>query len=313
MGDLFDEKNVRPMLIAQRQEPFDSEDYIFEIKFDGHRSIAYLDGQTDLRNKKGVSQLNWLPELSSIHEQVNEKCILDGEVVVLKDGNPDFYELQRRALLKDSFKIQRVSSKIPVTFIAFDILYYKDRSVLDMPVIERKQLLYDTLKENSRIIYSRHIETYGVQMFNLVKEKGLEGIVAKCKDSKYIMGKRSKDWIKCKIINSIDCVICGYIIKESDMSTIVIGQYDGDRLVYKGHVTLGVGVRRLFKHGFTAIDYSPFGYVPRGNDNTNWIKPDIVCTIEYMPRDNGSLRQPVFKDIRDDKLPEECQIDEEER
>ncbi len=174
---------------------------------------------------------------------------------------------------------------------------------------ERKKYLEDAVIENNRIIISRYIETYGVELFKQVKSMGLEGIVAKKKTSSYRQGKRSKDWIKCKVLSTIDCVICGYIIKEHSMSSLIIGMYEGDKLVYKGHVSLGVSISALLKYGIRKIDYSPLGYVPRGNADAIWIEPNLVCIVDSMPHEGEAFRQPIFKGFRSDKLPFECQID----
>jgi len=309
MKDLFNDKNISPMLIAEQREPFNSPNYLYEIKFDGIRCIAYLDkNSTDIRTKKDVNIISKFPELESLHEQVSCKCILDGELVVLKDGDPDFYEIQRRILMTNSFKIQLATLKLPASYIAYDILYYKDKDILSMPLAERKQLLENVLKENNRLILSRHIEEYGIELFNAVKEKKLEGIVAKKKDSRYEVGKRSKSWIKCKVLNEIDAVVCGYIRKRDGIVSIIVGQYQGTKLVYKAHVSLGAGMKYIREHGYEQISESPFGYAPSGHENAVWINPSIVCTIEYMPDERTGMRLPVFKGIRDDKEPKECQI-----
>ena len=108
-----------------------------------------------------------VPELSNIHKQVNCRYILDGELIVIKDGKPDFFEIQRRSLMSNAFKIQLSSSKLPATFTAFDILYYDDHEVIDLPLIKRKNLLNKVLKENERIAISRYIEKCGVQFYQL--------------------------------------------------------------------------------------------------------------------------------------------------
>ena len=136
-----------------------------------------------------------------------------------------------------------------------------------------------------------------------MKAKSLEGIVAKRKDSLYWQGKRTKDWIKCKVMSTEDCIICGYILKANNMTSLILGQYDNDVLIYKGHVTLG-----LNQYKYKVIDYSPFGFIPEGNINAVWLAPELVCIIESMPTEKDSFRQPVFKGIRDDKLARECVI-----
>lgn len=307
--DIFDTKCIKPMLIAEQEEAFDSQDFIFEIKLDGIRCIAYLDSEgTDLRNKRDMKLLPHVPELSGIHKQVKEKCILDGELFVMKNGVTDFYEIQKRSILNDPFKIQLASTKYPASYVAYDILYLKDKQLDSLPLMQRKEILTNTIIENERIGVSRYIENYGKQLFEIAKQKGLEGTVAKRKDSLYTFNKRSKNWIKCKVMSTDDCVIAGYIMKEGGMISLVIGQYDNDILVYRGHVTLGVSLRMLKQYNYRQIDYSPFGYVPKGNENATWIEPTLVCIVESMPTEKESFRQPVFRGIRDDKEPKDCTI-----
>jgi len=309
--DMFDGKNIKPMLIGEMQEAFDSPDYIYELKLDGERCIAYLDkNSTDLRNKRNIKMLAKVPELSNIHKQVKCRCILDGELIVTKDGKPDFFEIQRRSLMSNSFKIQLAASKLPATFTAFDILYYDDHEVIELPLLQRKNLLQKVIKENDRISISRYIEEQGINFYNIAKENQLEGIVAKRKDGRYYLDKRTKEWIKMKNLQDDDFVICGYIFKDSGVISIVLGQYSGSELVYKGHVTLGMSTPnfKIIK-STTVLSIQPFNNLPSGNDNAVWIELKLVCTVKYMMKTtNDSMRQPVFKGLRDDKEPKECII-----
>jgi len=134
--DLFESKVVKPMLIGEMQEAFDSPEYIYELKLDGERCIAYLDKDvTELRNKRNIKMLVKVPELSNIHKQVKCRCILDGELIVIKDGKPNFYEIQRRSLMSNTFKIKLASSKLPSQFyrIRYPLLQRSlgDRFTLD--------------------------------------------------------------------------------------------------------------------------------------------------------------------------------------
>lgn len=307
--DLFDDKNISPMLIFEMKDVFDSPDYIYEIKWDGIRCISYLDKDVDMRNKRNKLMAPLFPELSDLHQQVKTKCILDHELVVLRNGVPDFYEVQKRALMSNPFKIKLTSDRLPASIIAYDILYHKDKDITSLPLMERKKYLEDVVIENEYLAVSRYITTNGIQLYELAKEKGLEGIVAKKKDSLYWPGKRNKDWIKCKVMSSDDCVVCGYIEKENNMTSLILAQYNHNHdLVYKGHVTLGVSLRILNQHNYKVIDYSPFGYIPKGNENAVWMEPKLVCIVESMPTEKESFRQPVFKGFRDDKAPEDCII-----
>ena len=308
--DIFDEKGIKPMLIHEQQEAFDSEDYIFELKLYGIRCIAYLDkDNTDLRNKRDFKLIPRFPELEYLHKYVNGKCILDGELIAMNNGVPDFYELQRRTLLSDPFKMQLSAKKYPVSFIAYDIIYYKDDLVTDLPLIERKKLLEKTIKEMDRFAISRYIENKGKALYQVAESQKLEGIVAKDKKSIYWFGKKSRDWIKIKYMKDEDFVVCGYILKENNMTSLVIAQYNEENeLIYKGHVTLGVSLRKLNQYKYKKASSPPIKYVPSGSNNEDavWLEPTLVCTVEYMPNDKGSLRQPVLKGIREDKLPNEC-------
>ncbi len=317
MSDLFEQKNIKPMLIGTEGEAFDSPDYLYELKVDGERCIAFLDPEsgTDLRNKRNLKMLPKVPELSGIHKQVSCRCILDGELAVFTDGKPDFYEIQRRSLTSDPLKIRLAAEKHPACFTAFDILYYKDHAVCDLPLTERKKLLQKAVKKESELFaVSRIIENTGVAFFELVKRKGLEGIVAKRKNSLYFFDKRTKDWIKCKNLKDEDYVVCGYIPKVHSMSSIVLGQYEGGELGYKGHVTLGVSGENFRKiRELPRLEAPPFS-VPSGNENAVWVEPLLCCTVKYMEKtESGSLRQPVFKGLRPDKEPIECTVKKNKR
>lgn len=309
MGDLFREKNIKPMLIGVEGEAFDSDEYLYELKLDGERCIAYLDGDgADLRNKRNMKMLPKVPELSQIHKQVKCRCILDGELAVIHEGKPDFFLIQKRSMMSNPMKIELEAQRHPACFTAFDILYYEDHPVTDLPLTERKKLLESVVREESaRFAVSRSIEGQGTAFYQLAEQQNLEGIVAKRKDSRYYFDKRTKDWIKCKNLKDSDYVVCGYIPKENHMTSIVLGQYQDRQLVYKGHVTLGVGGESFRKiRELPKINYPPMD-VPDGNENAVWVQPQLVCTVKYMMKtESGSLRQPVFKGLRTNKQPKEC-------
>lgn len=252
-----------------------------------------------------------VPELSEIHTQVKCRCILDGELAVIHDGKPDFFLIQRRSMMSNPVKIRLEAQRHPACFTAFDILYYEDHPVTDLPLTERKKLLESVIKEESpRFAVSRWIEGQGVAFYDLTKTQNLEGIVAKRKDSRYYCDKCTKEWIKCKFLKDSDYVVCGYIPKENHMTSLVLGQYREGQLVYKGHVTLGVGGEAFQKISNLPKLQEPPMDVPEENENAIWVQPQLVCTVKYMMKtESGSLRQPVFKGLREDKRPEECEED----
>lgn len=308
--DIFESKNIKPMLISEMTEPFNNPDWIYELKLDGIRCVAYLDRhtmETELRNKRNLRLLPKVPELTDICLNIKERCILDGELVILKNGVPDFFELQRRVLTSNPFKIQISSDKYPASFVAYDILYLKDRELIDLPLLERKAILSDTVIETPRLAVSRYIPEKGIELFEVAKSKNLEGVIAKKNDSRYYFDKRTKEWIKFKFLADKDFVVCGYIVKERGITSLVLGQYQGSALIYQGHVTMGVRLGSL--RDLEVIPHSPFAVTPSGHENAVWVKPTLVCVVKYMPNEKGMLRQPVLKGFRDDKEPIDCQLD----
>jgi len=308
--DLFEQKNLSPMLIAENKPPFDHPDWIYELKWDGVRCVAYLDkGGTVLRNKRNKDVTAIYPELGQIHRQAKGRCILDGEIFVMHNGKPDFFEMQRRSLMTNPFKIKLAADKLPASFVAFDILYLDGDQLTDRPLSGRKELLTRSVAESERIAVSRFIDGRGKELYKAAELQGLEGIVAKRKDSRYYFGKRTKDWIKCKALLDDDFVVCGYYIKSENLVSVILGSY-ADGLVYQGHVAMGIS-RRDFER-FQAVkavkkveyyvDFPDF-------EGAAWLAPRFVCKVEYMERTkNGGLRQPVYKGLRDDKTPEDCRL-----
>lgn len=307
--NLFERKEIKPMLIGSTGGAFDSEDYIYELKLDGIRCIAYLDKEgTDLRNKRNIRLLEKVPELAAINKMVEKPCILDGELYVLRDGRTDFFEIQRRVMTGNAAKIRLAAQRYPACFTAFDILFYAGRETAELPLLERKKLLAAvTGRESDRFSIARYIENQGKAFFAMTGERGLEGIVAKKKNSRYYFNKRTKEWIKIKNMEDEDFVICGYIYKENHVISLILGQYEEGLLTCKGHVTLGVSGTAVERIRRLQCSKAPFLAVPKGNEKAVWVKPELVCTVEYMEKqESGGYRQPVFKGLRNDKTPQEC-------
>lgn len=305
----FEDKSFRPMLIAKEEPPFDNPDYLYEIKLDGVRCLAYLDEtETFLQNKRGVKLHPRFPECKKLHKQVKKRCILDGELYVFHNGVNDFFEVQRRTLTSDPFKISRLSKQKPATFTAFDILWLEDEDITNLPLIKRKALLQKNVKENSFINVSRTIAEHGIALYNLTEEQGFEGIVAKRNQSIYVPDKRTKDWIKCKHMLDDDFVVVGYIVKSQGIISLILGQYHEKKLLYKGHVTMGASLPYLRAHT-SKTSHVPFQPLPKGNEEAIWITPHLVGTVKFMEyMETGGLRQPVFKGFREDKQPNECKV-----
>jgi len=312
--DLYKHKNISPMLIKDEVEAFDDPNYFFELKFDGIRCIAFLDatnGKTELYNKRKMMLNAHFPDLMEIHKNISGRCILDGEVFVMREGRPNFADVQKRALTSDKYKIELQAKLHPATYVAYDILYYRARDITKLPLIERKQKLEAVIKKESpQFSFSRYIRGQGIKMFKMTGKQDLEGIVAKRIDSKYYQGKSSNEWLKIKNMLDDDYVICGYIVKNDHIRTLVLGQYAKDQLIYKGHVT---GVSKDVFKTVTSLPKvpCPFVDIPKSNNNAIWIKRELVCKVKFMEYTaNGGMRQPVFLALRNDKPPNACHIKE---
>jgi bifunctional non-homologous end joining protein LigD len=307
MMDCFDRKGLKPMLLTETRTPMEDRDYISELKLDGIRCLAYLDGTADLRNKRDIALIALFPELKEICGQAKGRCILDGELIITgSDGRPDFECMQARAMMTDRLRIALAADRNPATFVAFDILYFNGQALNARALEERKSILRDTVTDCERLAVSRVFED-GAGLLELTRSQTLEGIVQKRRGSLYRFGKRSRDWVKVKNLIDEDFVACGYIPK-GNLCSLVLGQYEQGQLMYQGHVTLGVS-REAAKR-YPAKGECPFDELPAGNERACWYAPLRVCTVRYMERTSGgAMRQPRLKGFREDKRPGECKRD----
>lgn len=310
MSEVFERFLASPMLLVEGK-PFDSLDYIYELKLDGIRCLAYLDKNTELRNKRNKSVTSIYPEVNDIHKLIKKRCILDGELIVAVNGVPNFFEIQRRSLMTDSFKIKLASISKPVSFVAYDIIFYDNKEIIDLSLIERKKILKENVSENKQLAISRFIEKEGISFFELVVKKDLEGVVAKRKQSLYFYGKRSKDWIKFKNMYDDDFIICGYVPDEEPMKikSLVLGAFKNNKLVYFGHVALGIPKEEeKIITNFVKENPSESHFLEK-DVKIKWCKLSLVCTVKYMMRtETNLLRQPIYKGLRFDKDIYECQV-----
>lgn len=305
MSDLFDEKEIAPMLLGEEKQPFDDKNYIYELKLDGIRCIAYLEkGKVTLRNKRNKDVTALYPELAGMHRCTKTRCILDGELVAFTGGKPDFYAVQRRSLMTDAFKIGITCMQNPIQFVAYDILYIGKVRITDKPLMCRKKLLAKTVTEGYNLSISRYIEERGKDFYRLTEEQGLEGIVAKRKNGQYHIGRRTRDWIKIKVMQDEDLLICGYQPDEAgNVKDLVLGYIDEiGNLQSRGKVYLGISREdkeavKEFARRHTVADPWFAKY-----KNIIWLQPELVGTVHFMHEtESGTMRQPVFKGLRNDK------------
>lgn len=303
MADLFEDKNFSPMLLYEEHEPFDDEDYIYELKLDGIRCIAYLDNKSvTLQNKRYKDVTDIYPELSDMCKCVKKRVVLDGELVVLTGGKPDFYALQKRSLMGDKFRISLAAKANPVQFVAYDILYHNGKDLTDKTQMERKEILANSVIEGHNLGISRYIEKNGIAFFELAKQQELEGIVAKRKDGLYHIGKRSREWIKIKVMQDEDLLICGYQPDEDGkVKDLILGYYDDNgELQCRGKVYLGIfNEERRIIYEFAKKNTVKNAWFDKYK-NAVWIKPELIGTAHFMHEtESGGMRQPVWKGLRE--------------
>ncbi len=296
--DLYDDKNISPMLLFEVKKPFDDENYLFELKFDGTRALIFVEPKKVLiKNKRNIILNNTFPELLNITKMVKNKCIFDGEIIVVYDGLPSFKKLQERALLKDTIRINYMKEKYPVTFICFDVLYDK-KDLTSLSLIERKKYL-NKYKDNDIFVKTKYYLNDGIKLYNTVKKMNLEGIVAKEIHSKYKVNKRSKDWLKIKNLMDGDFFIGGYKEdNEGSLASLILGSISDNEYIYIGNVTIGKNNPefKIIKR-CKPLKYSPFsGFKEKGY---KFIEPKLKCTVEFIEKtDYNSLRQPIYKSLK---------------
>jgi DNA ligase D-like protein (predicted ligase)/DNA ligase D-like protein (predicted 3'-phosphoesterase) len=305
------------MLAKDAPNPFSDKDWIFEVKWDGFRAIAYIDEELSIKSRNENELKHNFPELAEL-TQLADGLVVDGEIVVMREGKPDFQSLLERGQAVSAGEIQRQAKRAPVVYIVFDVLEKDDKPLIKLPLMERKKILKDSLREGPHVLLSDFIEEKGEAYYQLALEKGLEGVVAKKKDSPYEEGLRTGSWLKIKKLKTCDCVIFGYTrgeqSREKTFGALILGLYDKDgKPVYVGKVGTGFTEETLGVLSVTfeklKTELAPFK--PESGDRVTWLEPTLVCEVAYqvVTRDMR-LRMPRFKSLREDKSPAECTLDQ---
>ncbi len=314
MADLFGVK-IHPMLAVLQPEPFDSEDHIFELKWDGTRALGFVspDGSVKFQNRRLYDITYRYPE---IHPDVGgHKAILDGEIVVMREGRPSFMGLQDREHASSPFTIRLRSKESPATYVVFDILYLDGKDLVALPLMERKEILRATVRTSERVTLSDYIEREGRAYYQAIIERGLEGIIAKRKGSRYAIGRRTRDWLKVKKRETIDAVVCGLTegegAREDTFGSLILGVYDGPVMRYIGRVGTGFSdeLRRdLLRRCEALRGARRFASEPDMTEPVKfWMRSGLVVEARFLEMTpDGMLRAPSFGRIREDKRPEEC-------
>lgn len=317
---------LEPMKATPATEAFEDAGWLFEPKWDGIRALAICSGdQTMLMSRNHNDITATYPELHNVHTRIVAiDGIIDGEIVALTEGRPSFERLQGRMNLQNERDIKRAMAEIPVSYIAFDVLYLDGRSLLAEPLEKRKELLEKIVVTTDRLQVSPVTPGDGTTLAEAARAARLEGIVAKKLGCPYRPGKRVRDWLKIKVVHEADVVIGGWSTGEGarakSFGSLLVGAYEDGDLRYLGSVgtgftdkTLGQVLELLrecetdecpFAGGAAAVrSAGRFGRVR----DPRWIHPDLVAKVEFRELTaGGRLRAPSFKGLRSDKPPEEC-------
>jgi len=316
------------MLAMSADEAFDGPEWLFEIKWDGYRAVAFVEnGKIRLVSRNQNELTARYPELKDLPQLVKAKtAILDGEVVALDEqGRASFSLMQQRTGFRSGGRRAASNADVPVLYYAFDLLYLDGYDWRRVPLEERKKKLASLLVVGDALRYSDHYEQQGKALFEIARQKGLEGILAKKRASLY-QERRSSEWLKIKIKHRLECVIGGYTEPEGSRAhfgSIVLGLYDKQsRLIHVGQAGSGFDqasldeVWKLLKKRETR--QKPFYGEVEALRNVTWATPELVAEIEYAEWTGGvsagsgpKLRAPVFLGLRDDKDPKDCLLDEQ--
>ncbi|TME34601.1 MAG: DNA ligase D [Chloroflexi bacterium] len=310
---------IEPMLAAAADEPFDSPDFTYEPKWDGVRTIAFVDGgEVRLQTRNLLDCTKQYPEATQAAEALTGAyhAILDGEIVALDSkGVPSFQRLQPRMHVSDESTVRKLRKSTPVIYQVFDILYADGEDLTRKPLRERLRRLDEALTPMGSIRRSEGFPGTGIALFEAAREQGIEGIVAKRLDSIYQPGARSPAWVKIKAFRTMECVIGGWTAgqggRTKTLGALLLGVYRDGKLQPVGHVGTGFDERTLRDLLKILEEHesptSPFATQPRTNQPARWCLPELVCEVEYaeITRD-GTLRHPTYRGLRADVDPREA-------
>ena len=302
------------MLATLIEKPFSDPDWLFEIKWDGVRCLAYLDdGKVTLRARSDSDITARYPELANLPELLHaRRAILDGEIVSLDErGISSFERLQQRMHVRAPSAA--LVSQTPATYYVFDLLYCDGYDLRDAPLSARKELLRRLLRPNTTVRFSDHQLEKGRELFDLARQNHLEGIVGKRADSRY-SPTRSTSWVKIKVTQTLDAVVGGWTAPRGareHFGSLLLGLYDGKALRFIGHVGTGFdqALQNDIAKQLTArqIAKCPFDKTPDTNETAYWTRPELVARVRYSGwTDERRLRHPVFIAMREDAAPEDC-------
>ncbi|MTE26468.1 DNA ligase D [Winogradskyella ouciana] len=302
-SDLSLKSTVKPMLASPAKEIFNDKNWIYELKYDGYRSLANVDsGSVELYSRNGISLNSTFNIIHNELESIEHTAILDGEIVILdSDGIPQFNALQN---------YNPKTTEGHLHYFVFDLLFLNGHSTTGLPLIDRKELLRDVLPESNHISYCDHIEGMGKTVYDRALKLGMEGVIAKKANSKYYTNTRTPDWLKFKKIENVETIICGYTESKNSsrkFASLILGMIEDGELVYVG--TCGSGfssqqIKALHQQFEPYLTEEPILKISKHLKGRKavWMVPKLICEVKFAEwTKSGVMRHPVFLRMRDDK------------
>ncbi len=327
-----DPEQVKVMLAELSREAFSRPGWLFELKYDGYRLLAAKGSADDARAggrrrgprrdarfflRSGTDQTVSFPDLArALSSLPFDRLVIDGEVVVLdEDAKPSFERLQKRGRISRPLDAEQAAIQLPATYYAFDLLGFEGFDLRSLPLLERKRMLKRVLPKAGPLRFADHIEERGEDLYAGVRGLGLEGVMAKKADARYVAG-RSPNWLKMRADRTGDYVIIGFTPPKggrTGFGALHLAELDGPRLVYAGRVGSGFSDAQLTElRARLEADRRPEPAVAGAETEAKtpddvWVEPKIVIEVRYTEAtESGQLRFPVFLRERTDKRVEDC-------
>ncbi len=308
---------VLPMFPGGASEPFDSREHLFEVRWDGLRALAFVEGGAyHLQDQSGRNITEMFPELGEISRRLNlDRCIVDGIVVVCdENGLPDFAALDRRMRISNADGVAAAATARPAAYIIFDVLYADARAVMSLSLLRRRRLLREVVGgDGGRICLSDAVPAEGAAFFDAAREMGIDAVIAKRKDSPYLPGSRSPSWLLVQDVPRQDVVVLGYIPGAGGdaFEALLVGVFDGGVLAYAGAVGGGFDKRteKLLSQALPGLkgDATPPENAARVPEEAVWVRPELVASVKFSQwTDDGTLRFPIFVGMHPEVDPRAC-------
>jgi bifunctional non-homologous end joining protein LigD len=299
------------MLATLIDAPFDSKDWVFETKWDGFRLVAKIEGRSvTLYSRSGLIVSHNYKPIAKALERTKKDAVIDGELVALDEHGVSRFQLLQNAL----------NTTARLHYCVFDVMFADGEDLRGLPLVERKRRLKALLPKDPLLIFSEHWPEHGKRLFREAERQGLEGIMAKRSDSRYLSGARSKDWLKIKAGKRQEAVIVGFTAPKRTrprFGALVLAVREGKDWRYAGHVGTGFSHAMLEELHAKMLPLrtakSPFKQRIKDEAVTTWIKPKLVAEVKFTEwTSSGEMRHPAFLGLRQDKKATDVVLEKEQ-